>query len=445
MTAADDTIHKIRVSLISESGINAKIYQPVSEDRLIKLANDIKRNGLIEPLLLTLDHVLISGHTRLRALKHLNRVFVEVRYHNIYSTDPDFERLLVSCNDQRHKTDRERNNELKVQVDPLKYRREACLKGNTLDPGLEPVSGSLKADRHVTANYRALAVSIIKTLEKNREYLPITLRSLHYQLLNDPPITSKRSGRVYGNDLDSYRLLSRIATSLRTEGFVHYSAIADPTRRLDSNRGFENVDFYKKEQLNQLYSTYTRDLLRSQPYYFALIVEKETLSHLVDRVARGYGMPVLYCKGSSSITLRYRLVEDWKRNGEKPMVLFFLTDLDPAGLRIQNTFVGSLEADFRRFPEAFRVCITPEQITKHGLTSDMNAKTSDPNFKQFVKVTGMTQAYELEALPPDVLIREVDEVIRGAIDIDLYNEEIELYNQEIEVLERDKARILDLL
>ena len=75
----------------------------------------------------------------------------------------------------------------------------------------------------------------------------------------------------------------------------------------------------------------------------------------------------------------------------------------------------------------------------------MSAKETDPNFKQFVETTGITKAYELEALPPDVLIREVDEVIKGAIDTDLFNEEIESYNREIKILEHEKARILDLL
>ena len=62
-------IEKVRMSDIKPSDINKKIYQPHHEDRIVKLSNNIKKNGLMEALIVSRDGVIVSGHTRYAALK----------------------------------------------------------------------------------------------------------------------------------------------------------------------------------------------------------------------------------------------------------------------------------------------------------------------------------------------------------------------------------------
>ena len=50
------------------------------------------------------------------------------------------------------------------------------------------------------------------------EFLPVTLRQIHYQLLNDPPlINASRPDSFYRNDKASYRALADLTTRARHE------------------------------------------------------------------------------------------------------------------------------------------------------------------------------------------------------------------------------------
>jgi hypothetical protein len=444
-------VEKLRLEQIRPSDLNNEIYTPIHEDRLRKLANDIKRNGLLEPILVTIDGVIISGHTRFAALKMLGRKFVEVRRFPVYSHSPEFPELLVSANNQRVKTERERINEIVVTVDPAGYsqkRLERANWGSIID--LAPVEGVLKSSRGLSGNYEALANAVLKVVNENTEYLPLTLRRVHYLLLNNPPVLSKRSGLRYDNRREHYQTLSVVVTKMRIAGTIPFHWLFDGTRILNTNRGWLDVESYLENELNGLFSTYSRDLLQSQPHYTAIICEKETVGPLLNRIAGEWGVPVVYSKGGSSIDIRYRLLMDWERNGGKPIQLLILSDLDPAGYRIQNSFVGSLKSDFAEWVKdtpirAFRVGITPDQVKRYGLHSDMSAKETDKNYMDFVRETGLQTAYEIDALPPKIFIEEVENALKKVIDLALYEEEVDQYNEDIERIERKRLEVLNAL
>jgi hypothetical protein len=444
-----DSIEKVRMDSIRPSEQNKEIYNGHHEDRISKLANDIKRNGLLEPLIVSTDNVIISGHTRYKALKQLKRTFVKIRRANISSDHPAFSKLLVAANNQRVKTDDERGRELKVEVDPEAYFRNKSFLNRFGDTDLKQVEGSLKKSRTLSDNYADIVKAVKKIMEENKVYLPITLRAIHYQLLNDPPILSKRKGKRYTNTRADYQRLSEIVTKMRVNKIIPFEWITDGTRKYNRNRGWDDVYSYQKYQLRYFLQTYQRDLVQTQPAYIAIICEKETISNTVDGVATEYGVPVLYTKGISSVDARFRLVKDWERNGEKErIILLILSDLDPAGFRIQDSFVGSLKSDFPNMAakiEAYRVGVTLEQVKKYNLFSDMNAKKSDSNYKDFVKRTGLTKAYELDALKPTDLSRELDEAVMAVIDTEKYNEEVKRYYKEIDIITATRQKVVDFI
>jgi hypothetical protein len=117
-----------------------------------------------------------------------------------------------------------------------------------------------------------------------------------------------------------------------------------------------------------------------------------------------------------------------------------LSDFDPAGYRIKDTLIGSLQSDFKNELKgialnAFHIGITPKQIAKYNLHSDLDAKESDKNFIHFVNVTNSLKAYELDSLKPNQLLEEVEEAIKNCIDINLLNDEIEKYNNDLDEIE----------
>ena len=269
-----EEIKKVRLFEIRPSDLNGTIYNPPHEDGLRKLANDIKRNGLLEPLLVSVDGVIISGHTRYAALKLLNRTFVEVRVNPIHSTDPGFMELLIGANCQRVKTEREKTREIVATIDPAEYIRKQQQTANWEAVGLSPIEGVLKSSRRLSDNYAFLKDAIIDILNANMEFLPMTLRRLHYLLLNSPPIISKKTGIRYDNCESHYQTLSRVVTKMRVNEVIPFSWFFDCTRVLNPNRGWFDVDTYMQNELNGLFNNYFRDLLQSQPHYTAIICEK---------------------------------------------------------------------------------------------------------------------------------------------------------------------------
>lgn len=451
-----DEVHKVRLSDISPYEGNRDIYNPPTEDRLRKLANSIKRNGQLEPLILSIDGVIISGNTRYLALQYLGRKFVNVRYLDILSTDEGFTELVVSANDQRIKSAKELLNEVLATVDPLEYQKRAIAeKWKSENVELKGVTGSLKIERRIPDAHSQLVETVKKILIDFEEHRPLTLRAIHYQILNYivsvPSMATPGNPRgQYGNEQRFYNALSRTVTSMRVNQEIPFSWVNDVTRVLEPNRGYENEVDYLREEVNGFLAGYFRDVLQDQKYYCAIIAEKQTIAPMVNKIGAKYGMPVLYAKGGSSIDIRYRLVADWWRNGKKPIRLLFLSDLDPAGYRIQDTFLGSLEIDFHDYLgatriEGYRVGVTTEQVKKYGLHSELEAKVTDTNYLQFVKRSGITKSYELEALPPDVLTNELEAAILKIIDVDAYNNQIEQYNRDIEELDRKKQVAAGLL
>jgi len=444
------TTQKMRLSEISPSAINDGIYSPVSEDRITKLANDIKRNGLIEPIIVSSDFVIISGHTRYQALKYLERKFVEIRIAPVHSESPDFLELLISSNDQRVKDDTEKQIERNFTSNPEAYKKRAQQLINGSEVEAERIQGTLKASRSMSIADIVIIKAAIKCINDNIEYLPLTVRRLHYLLLNDPPVLNKAKGVMYENNPQSYKRLSNAITTARIRGHIPFNCITDHTRVLKPNRGYDSIDAFMEDERKKLLSGYSRDVLQSQPRYTVVVCEKETVSNMLNPVCAKYGIPVAYTKGGASLDIRYRLIKDWERCGGKPINILFLSDFDPAGYRIQNTFIGSLQNDFKEFIggtriDAYRIGITAEQIFKYRLHSDMSAKQTDNNYKAFVRETGSTKAYELDALPPAAFIDEVERAIQSAINMELYNAELDRYNADIGKIELKRAVLLQHL
>ena len=81
------------------------------------------------------------------------------------------------------------------------------------------------------SEFLAAAVDVINRLEN---FWPLTVRQVHYKLLNDPPLTQVTKERNehwrYRNDTASYNRLSSLFVSARYLGHVPLTALDDPTR-----------------------------------------------------------------------------------------------------------------------------------------------------------------------------------------------------------------------
>src|SRR5262249_16688500 len=115
--------------------LNDSVYKPVDprDPSIIALSEQIRRHGLLEPIVLTRDCVILSGHRRFAACKLAGLTDIPVRWHDVSSTDAGFPELLWPFDQERDKTPSERVNEEVVRTSPdaafeaLSARRQARL------------------------------------------------------------------------------------------------------------------------------------------------------------------------------------------------------------------------------------------------------------------------------------------------------------------------------
>ena len=98
--------YEVCTSAIEPASLNDQLYDPVdeSEPSFWALVEDIREHGILEPIVVSADGYILSGHRRnaaARALK-LDRIPVRVRHDISYVWNEDeFLRLLASYNRQR--------------------------------------------------------------------------------------------------------------------------------------------------------------------------------------------------------------------------------------------------------------------------------------------------------------------------------------------------------
>src|SRR5262249_26256343 len=85
--------------------VNDQVYRPVDTEEagFLTLVESVRSRGILEPLTVTLDWVILSGHRRYAAAKAAGLTTVPCQVRAIWSTDPGFLPLLVEYNLQRTK------------------------------------------------------------------------------------------------------------------------------------------------------------------------------------------------------------------------------------------------------------------------------------------------------------------------------------------------------
>src|SRR4051812_2321006 len=83
-----DPIFPMPLAAIRPSSLNDQLYRPVSptDPEVIALAESIRRHGVREPLVVSRDNYILSGHRRYAAARLAGLVVVPCRREDILST-----------------------------------------------------------------------------------------------------------------------------------------------------------------------------------------------------------------------------------------------------------------------------------------------------------------------------------------------------------------------
>jgi hypothetical protein len=397
------------------------------------LYQSIKEVGIQEPLVITLDNYLLSGHRRISCARMLGHETVPVRI--IDQTfgslnKPDRLALLRLYNQQRDKSTGEKIREKLLEVDKAEaYSKLLMRKVDNLR-----VSGGAKSNIKLGDTQRRAKITTVQFLnavksviEVSKEYWPVTDRRVHYLLLNDPPLRhDKKPNSKYVNDKASYKALTNLLVRARLNEEIPMRAIEDGTRPIQLGGGFETLEQFVGQETENYLADYSRDLMQGQPHHIEIILEKNALRSIIESVARKYCIPVTTTRGYSSLSPRYDLVQRFLGSGKPKLILLMLTDFDPDGEQIAQSFARSLRDDFGlKNIHPVKVALTAEDVKNHALPSDMDAKPSSPNYKKFIKKYGV-KAVELDAAPVDLLKSSLESSIQSFLDMDEFKAQIDL-------------------
>ena len=404
------------------------------------LVVSIKELGIQEPMTLSNDGYVLSGHRRLAAAKYLRLEAVPVRFKDVIFSKlskPERLEILRSFNQQRDKTPGEKIREELLQID--REEAYATLRRQRVTQQLDPVTsnvdlGAVKKRACITTVQFLKAVQ--KVILDNMEYWPLTVRRVHYLLLNDPPLRhdSKPSSR-YENDRNSYQALANLLIRARLAGDVPHQAIEDSTRPIQLGGGFSSFEEFVRHETKHFLQGYSRNLMQGQPHHIEIMLEKNALRSIVEKVARDYCIPVTTGRGFSSLSPRRDLYGRFKRSGKDKLILLMLTDFDPDGEQIAASFARSMRDDFGLMNvHAVKVALTAEDVELYKLPSDLDAKPSSPNYSKFVAKHGL-KAVELDAAPVEFLQKKLRDAIESVIDVAEFNAQIDLEKGDAGIVE----------
>jgi len=446
-----------QTSLVQVARENDLIYDRFGisniDDR--ELAISIRDNGIQEPLVLSDDHVLLSGHRRYAAARYLGMETVPVRIvETVFNDLNSTERLAVLRlhNQQREKSPGERIREKLLDIDKAEaychlQKRRRDITAMTGADKSNVFMGRVKTRARITTIGFLNAVK--KVVQENEEYWPLTDRRIHYLLLNDPPLRhDKKPDSKYINDPHCYQATTRLLARARLTRDVPWQAIEDPTRPIQLGGGFSTFEAFVAQETENFLCGYSRNLMQGQPYHIEIMLEKNALRTVIESVAREYCIPVTTGRGFSSLAPRYDLYKRFKQSGKSKLVLLMLTDFDPDGDEIAASFARSLRDDFgigmsNMLP--LKVALTAEDVANNDLPSDMDAKVSSPNYQKFIKRYGATKVVELDACPVKLLQSKLRDSIHSVLDVTEFNNQRLAEEQDAAHIEAHRQVVFDAI
>jgi hypothetical protein len=432
---------------------NERIYDPVTADTPDNqsLIDSVREHGVRNPIVATLDNFIVGGHRRRFAAIEAGLDLVPVNYLDFRrADDPDrFLQLLVDDNEQRDKKFHEKLHEQVVKLNPdeayealIEHRQQASA------VKVKPIKlGTATARNKISSAKMPMLRAIIDVINERKKYWPLTDRAIHYALLNDPPLRhASKPGSRYVNNRACWKDLCDMLTRARLEGHISFDVIADTTRPVTIWDVHQNPRSFLREQLDNFGKGYSRDLLQSQPNHIEIVGEKNTLGTVLNQIAGKYCITTMMGRGFASFDSRYRMSERFKASGRDKLVVLIISDFDPDGEQIAESFARSMRDEFHVDSiHAIRVGLTIDQVKKHNLPvgGKASAKKS-PNLKKFLAKYD-DNVYEVEALDPDVLQQILTATIDSVIDRDAFNREIDEEKRDAVHLAGVRRMVVDLL
>jgi hypothetical protein len=421
----------ISIHDILPSPENGELYRPVTPDdpETLRLADSIRAEGVKEALVITQDNYILSGHRRHMAARMVGLDEVPCRYSDIWHDDPQFVKELATHNLQRVKSRDEVLREAILGVDPKKaHKALSAYRKSKSRIQVETIAiHETRRRNEISPAKHQFLDAVRNVIESLSEFWPLSLRQIHYQLLNSPPlIHSGKATSHYGNNKSSYRALIDLCTRARHESYIDYKVIDDPTRPVTVWEVHRGLQSYYERQIKDLLNGYWRDLQQSQPNHIEIVAEKNTLQGVLSPVAAQFCIPITFGRGQCSTRPLYNIAQRYKQSGKEKLIILAVSDLDPDGDAIAHSLASRLRDDFGIAQVVVvKTALTMRQVGELELpTKYERAKKGSPNFHRYINTYQTASVWELEAVEPRALQKLLTSAIDGVIDKKAFNAEV---------------------
>ena len=255
----------------------------------------------------------------------------------------------------------------------------------------------------------------------------IHLRGLHYMVIGEP----KPDGSIYTNtEADWLWLSGKAGKAARWLGYIPFEKITDERNTPPVVRVFEHpepaasiavggVEIEIPEELQP--RPELEDFRAVQPFKLVLFGEKTSLEDVLAPIAEARKADLYLPTGEASDTMIHRMAKVGAEDGRR-MVVFYLSDCDPAGWQMAVSVSRKLQAakalDFPDLEfEVRQVALTPDQVREYGLPSTP-LKETERRAEAWKAAMGVEQT-EIDALAtlnPDLLRKIVLRATRPFFD-----------------------------
>ncbi len=443
-------LKQVSIFDLHESGKNDLLYRPAKRDDpdIQGLADSIKSNGLLEPIIITKDDYIVSGHRRRLACEMAGLFKIPCEILPIFSDDPKFLKSLRECNRQRVKGFDELIRE--AVVDATGEREEIArnlrierMVRSSID--IDPMNIIGIKSRAAVKGNRPLLDAAAMVIHELKQFWPLSVRQVHYRLLNDPPLKHiNKPDSTYMNDRPSYQVLCDVLTRGRLSGEISWEVIGDETRPIVVWNVQKNIDPFIKNQFDRFMKGYARDYMQSQPNHIEIVGEKLTIESIIRPVAMKFCIPYTIGRGYSSINPRHDMADRFWKSGKEKLIVLILSDHDPDGVEIAQSFARSMRDDFGIDIHPVRVALTNDQVLGLNLHPNREVNENSRNYPKFVEKYGRN-VFELEAVSPEKLQQFLTEAIQDSIDTELFNLEMEQEEKEFLHLAEYRKKVLETM
>jgi len=270
-------------------------------------------------------------------------------------------------------------------------------------------------------------------LEELKGYKPLTLRQVYYQMVGKGFIDNKVS---------EYGMLSNLLKWARIDGYIDWEDIEDRVRVYHDLTGWLKANDFIEASQKQFLTGYKRDLLQTQEKYIEIWIEKDALSSIFIKVAEAFTIPVVVCRGFSSISFLNDFKTRLGYKKDKEAIMLYFGDFDPSGMEMLEAMETTLRDELNLSNIEFkRVALLKDDIFKYQLPHNPNAlKRTDTRADKHLKKYGEL-AVELDALRPDILEAKIKTAINNELDSAVFSRELAEYENELDELSNLKKDI----